>query len=304
MIFGLFSFFLIISILFVSRLIHRKYSFKHQNYINSGTIVMITGGCHGIGIEILKFILTNYKCTVINIDVCKEKFKELEEYFNINKIDGRLFNYHCDISDIDQVNTCIDAILSEHTIDILINNAGIAFNKHFNYLEHKNFVKTIQTNLLAPIVLSKKLLHHNTINQNKLHIVNIASVMSHLTSCKSTDYSTTKWGLYAFHECLRYDYYHNKEFKFTIVCPFAVDTGMFEGFVSPLPLVKILKSSYVAEFIVKSIVLNDKIVFIPFYMEYIALAFKILPTCIRDYLYFKFSKKSLNYFIFYSEFCL
>jgi uncharacterized protein len=289
--FYLFLFFIIILTLLILRIIYRKYIFKHQNYITSNTIILITGGCHGIGRALITYLLTNYKCTILNIDICKEKFSLLEACFNTNKSKqkAKLINYHCDLSDINQINACLSAILSENKIDILINNAGVSYNQYFNELESKKFMKTINTNLIAPMLITKRLLEEES-NKN-MHIVNIASVMSHITACKSTDYTSSKWGLYAFHECLRYDYYHKNNICFTVVCPYAVNTAMFEGFVSPLPFVEVMNVDYVAEIIVKSIVLKDKIVYIPFYMEYIALVFKILPCFIRDFLYFKFSKR-------------
>jgi short-subunit dehydrogenase len=275
------------SILF--RNIYRKYLFNNQAYINSNSVILITGGCQGIGREIIQFLLTNYKCTIINIDLSKDKFKELEDSFNSGDT-GKVINYHCDLSDSKNIDSCVTSILSHHKVDFLINNAGISYNKCFEQLNDINFSKTVNVNLLAPMQLCKKLLIHKTKHQEKLHIVNVASVMSHITSSKSTDYCSSKWGLFAFHECMRYDYYGSDAFKFTIICPFAVNTGMFQGFVSPLPFVNILNVNDVAEMIVRSIILNDKIVFLPFYMEYIALAFKLLPISIRDYLYFKLSK--------------
>ena len=281
--------FLILLISFIIRNLYRKYRFKYQTYINSKTVILITGGCQGIGKEIIKFLLENYKCTVINIDICKDKFKDLEDSFNSGN-GGKVINYYCDLCDSKNIDSCVTSILSFYRVDILINNAGISYNKDFTQLEEINFSKTINVNLLAPMQLCKKLLSHKTKHQEKLHIVNVASVMSHITSLKSTDYCSSKWGLFALHECMRYDYYATDDFKFTIICPFAVNTSMFQGFVSPLPFVNILYVNYVAETIIRSIILNDKIVFLPFYMEYIALVFKVLPISLRDFLYFKLSK--------------
>jgi len=57
-------------------------------------------------------------------------------------------------------------------------------------------------NLLAPMILCKKYLSHST-NQKK-HIINISSVMSQIVATSSIDYIASKWGLFGFHECLRY----------------------------------------------------------------------------------------------------
>jgi short-subunit dehydrogenase len=232
----------------------------------------------GIGKEIVKIIRSEYKCLIINLDIRKD-------LFDLN--DSKIINYFCDLSNIDHLEKVMDKIKIENKkIDVLINNAGIAYNKKFQILESEEFKKTYNINFLAPIIISKKLLSH----YDNIHITTMASVMSHLIADKSSDYISSKWAIYAVHECLRYDYFYDLKKKFTIICPYAVDTGMFKGFISPLPFVKILKPTYVARKIIDSIILKDKVVFIPFYMEYICFIFKLFPVFIRDFIYFKISK--------------
>jgi all-trans-retinol dehydrogenase (NAD+) len=260
------------------RFINRKIKIKYQSYLTENSVVLISGGSMGIGKEIIKILRTKYKCLVINIDIRKDLF---------DLYDTKLVNYFCDLSDIEGVEKVLYEIKSKYkTIDFLINNAGIAKNKKFEFLESDEFTTTYNVNFLAPMIICKKLLSH----YDNIHVTNIASVMSHLIADKSCDYISSKWALYAFHESLRYDYFYNKNKKFTIICPYAVDTGMFKGFISPLPFVKILKPAYVARKIIDSIILQDKVMFVPFYMEYICFIFKLLPLFIRDFIYFKLSK--------------
>lgn len=265
---------------------YKKYTYKLNlpNTFSKDKIILLTGGCLGIGKEVINILLTNklFKCIIINIDIREQLFIEDESF--------RLFNYKCDLTIKEEINTVLTDILSKFKkIDILINNAGIAFNKNFNDLEENYFTKTLEVNLIAPMILSKRLIKHNKTINNKLHIITISSVMSHLIADNSSDYITSKWGLYAFHECLRYDYYNNNNLNFTLICPFACNTGMFPGFKSPIPFLNVLETTYVANEIINSIIMKEKIRFIPFYTEYICLIYRLLPTWMRDFIYFKIS---------------
>ena len=162
--------------------------------------------------------------------------------------------------------------------------------------------KTIQTNLITPMNLINLLINNhlkiNNIKNKKLHIVTIASTMSHLVSQKSSDYVASKWGLYAFHESIRAEYLYNNDFIFTIFCPFCVNTGMFNGFKNPLiGILKILDVKEIGKNIVKSIILKDKIIFYPEISWIIIYLFKLFPIYISDfiqYYFFGYATKNLE----------
>lgn len=213
-----------ILLLYLLRYIYRKYRLINQQHINESTTILITGGCLGIGKELIKIFLKKFKCKIINLDIRENEFKKLEEISK--ELGGTIQNILCDISNYDELNLTIKNIKSIH---ILINNAGIAFNKPLSQSEDIELLKTIQVNLISPVLLTKKALNE----LNAKHIVTIASVMSHLPSPNSCDYVSSKWGVYGFHESIRQEY---RSKNFTIVCPYAVNTGMFPNFTSPFPL--------------------------------------------------------------------
>jgi short-subunit dehydrogenase len=194
----------------------------------------LTGGCLGIGREMIR-IFTDLECKIINLDIREEEFRE------ITKENKNVSNYKCDLSSRDDIDNFFKHRLKDVKIDILINNAAISFNKHFTDLHETMITKTTEINLIAPMLMCKKVI---PLMQGSGHIVNIASVMSHTAASKSSLYIMSKWGLYGFHESLRYgnfvpklllDYF-NSGINFTIICPFCVNTGMFPGFKSPIPL--------------------------------------------------------------------
>ena len=292
------SIILLIILSYIVKLKYREYKFKNQKYITINSNILITGGCCGIGYEIIKNLISFTKCKIINLDIRKDLFSKMEKEFKSN-----LKNYFIDLS----INQNFETFFKKNNInlneiDILINNAGIAFNLPIEKLSIEKMNKTIQTNLITPMNLINLLINNhlkiNNIKNKKLHIVTIASTMSHLVSQKSSDYVASKWGLYAFHESIRAEYLYNNNFIFTIFCPFCVNTGMFNGFKNPLiGILKILDVKEIGKNIVKSIILKDKIIFYPEISWIIIYLFKLFPIYISDfiqYYFFGYAVKNLE----------
>jgi len=85
--------------------------------------------------------------------------------------------------------------------------------------------------------------------------------------------------------------------NFTIICPYTINTGMFKGFKSPLPLyiqlkisMKILEPTDVAQRIFEAIILKENVVYIQGFQKYIIMLAKILPASIYDFLHLNISK--------------
>lgn len=225
------NFILVLILFYVLYFLYRKNRLRNLKDIQNKT-VLITGGCYGVGKEIIKILLKN-KCSIINIDIRKEEFSKLEEFSK--GIGGNIYNYECDLSFTENIDITFDLIFKKfEKIDIVINNAGVTFNKNFDKTSEIMIEKTIQINLLAPMKICKKVIEKST--NNSCHIVNMCSIMSQITVRKTIEYISSKWGLFGFHESLRYEYYDNSKLNFTIICPYAINTGMFNGFKTPIPL--------------------------------------------------------------------
>ena len=167
-------------ILYIIYVILRRRNIISQTYITKDSTVLITGGCFGIGLELIKILFERTKCRIINIDIREDSFKELN---NVAKAyDCVIENYRCDLSNIDDMNTTLSKILLKYSkIDILINNAAVSFNKEFTLLSEEEIIKTTNVNLVSPTLICKKILPI-MIKNNCGHIVSIASVLSHVTS--------------------------------------------------------------------------------------------------------------------------
>ena len=258
----------------------REKKFKNQTYITKNSLILITGGCLGIGREIIHQLISKYKCKIINLDIRKEEFNNIK-----NEYKEKIINIYCDLNKEQNFeNLLLENKIKINEINILINNAGIAFNLPFEKLSKEQIKSTIQINLISPMLLTKLLISKK--EENKiLHIITMASIMSHITSKNSSDYTSSKWGLYGFHESLRSEYLYRKDIFFTIFCPYFINSGMFPNFKNPLPFIlKIHDVKNITYEIIKCIILKDKIVFFPKYSYIICFIAKFIPCFLMDFI--------------------
>ena len=140
--------------------------------------VLITGGASGLGKELVK------------------KFKDANynvyyTYFN-NKPDIIENCFYCDLSNDDDINKLLDKLPN---IDILINNASVEFNTDFYKKNKKDFLYTMEVNLIGPFLLSREL-GKRMYDRKFGKIINISSNNSINKYDSSTiEYDTSKAGL-------------------------------------------------------------------------------------------------------------
>jgi len=88
--------------------------------------------------------------------------------------------------------------------NVLINNAGVASFGSFHVLEESHIREVLETNLLAPVLLTRGLLAHLG-TQTAASILNIGSALGSLGVPGFVVYGAAKSGLHGFSEALRRD---------------------------------------------------------------------------------------------------
>lgn len=119
-------------------------------------VVLVTGSAKGIGAStIRRFACENYN-VVINYNKSREEAYKLQE--EVTKLGVKSLVIKADVTNQNEVDEMITKILNEFgKIDILVNNAAIAIDTLFQDKTIDNFKKTLDTNLIAPFYLSKKI---------------------------------------------------------------------------------------------------------------------------------------------------
>ncbi|XP_019383133.1 PREDICTED: epidermal retinol dehydrogenase 2-like [Gavialis gangeticus] len=245
----------------------------------TGEIVLITGSGGGIGrLMALKF--ARLGAVLVLWDVNQEGNKETGR---LAKEVGavRVHTYTCDCSKKQEIYEYADKVKKEvGDVSILINNAGIVTGKKFLDCPDSLVEKTIEVNTMAHFWTYKAFLPA-MIASNHGHLVSIASSAGLSGASGLADYCATKFAAVGFAESIDVEMHAQRKtgVKTTIVCPYLIHTGMFDGCRSKWPhLIPSLDSEYAAEMIVNA-VLQEQVYLIMPRTLYIAVALKnILPV--------------------------
>lgn len=95
-------------------------------------VVLVTGSARGIGkATIIEFASKGYN-VVINYIESKDEADKLKNYVE-SKFNIKALVINADVSNEKEVKTMTDTIINEFgRIDVLVNNAGIVFDRNFN----------------------------------------------------------------------------------------------------------------------------------------------------------------------------
>ena len=159
--------------------------------------IIITGAGKGIGFETVKAFCDVSNNNIIAISRNIDQLNEI-------KIKGEntfLFPISYDLSNIN--SDLKDEILSHFkTIDILINNAGLLINKHFEALTTSDFDQIFNINVKSVFQIVQMLVNYFSKNS---HIINISSMGGFQGSSKFKGlslYSASKGALNILTECM------------------------------------------------------------------------------------------------------
>ena len=130
-----------------------------------------------------------------------------------------------DVADINSVNAAVEKALAEFgTIDILINNAGIATFGKFLELEPTDWERIIQVNLMGTYYVTRAVLP-NMIERQTGDIINISSTAGLSGNALTSAYSASKFAVLGLTESLMQEV-RKHNIRVTALTPSTVATDM------------------------------------------------------------------------------
>lgn len=185
--------------------------------------VLITGASSGIGREIVRVLASSYE-VIIHYNNSYELALELKKEMD-NKYNRDFLMVKCDLNNEEDIDNMLDIIYDRYSnIDVLINNAGIAIDCLFEDKTKDNFIKVLDTNLVAPFLLSKKIGLKMVDNKSGI-IINISSTNGIDTPyIESIDYDASKAGVISLSNNLAN--YFAPYVRVNTICPGWVNTSM------------------------------------------------------------------------------
>lgn len=156
--------------------------------------VIITGANGGLG-KALVSVLGNAGCDLILHRRSEKKDYIVPEGTIVDEVYGELRL-------LTPLNTIVEIAKRRH-VDVLINNAAEYLNKPFDTMTDCDIREIIETNLISPMTLTRKL--WSVLVENNGLVVNINSIAGREGGKYETAYSASKYGLAGFSSSLQFD---------------------------------------------------------------------------------------------------
>jgi 3-oxoacyl-[acyl-carrier protein] reductase len=212
-----------------------------------GRTALVTGGSRGIGAAISRALAEAGAAVAINYRARTDEANKLAE--DLRKTGVHATTVQADVSLVEAVSKMVDTAKSElGTIDILINNAGIAITRGIDDLSEADFDRTIATNLKSVFLCTQAVLPMMRAKKWG-RIVNISSGAARGAGAIGPHYNASKAGV----EGLTRGYAARlvKEgITVNAVAPSLIETDMMKGqenLVSRIPLGRFGKADEVAK---------------------------------------------------------
>eukprot|EP01138_Halocafeteria_seosinensis_P010952 gb/GECG01011186.1/.p1 GENE.gb/GECG01011186.1/~~gb/GECG01011186.1/.p1 ORF type:complete len:332 (+),score=16.36 gb/GECG01011186.1/:1-996(+) len=248
-----------------------------------GKVVLITGAGSGIGrLLSLKMARLGAKLALVDLN-----FDSVEQ----TAVEARHFGataraYQLDVTDRQRVYDMADTIQQEvGPVDILVNNAGIVSGKRLLENTDESISKTFDVNTISMFWTVRAFLPQ-MLERNSGHLVTISSASAYTGVVGLADYAASKWGAFGFHESMRLELKKlgKTGVNTTCVCPFYINTGMFEGVQTRFSwILPILEPDYVASQTLRAIQQDQEVLCMPVIVYLVPLLRGLLPTSLFDF---------------------
>jgi len=174
---------------------------------------LVTGASSGIGLAIAQVLSqNNYKV----FGVARHFKEEHSKYFTPIVLD---------LQKMGDIEKTIKIFKKEHTINLLVNCAGIGYFSPLEDTKIDTISQMIDVNLKAPIIISQILLKN--LKKNNGYIINITSIEATRHSKFSASYTATKSGLRDFSLSL-FEEVRKAGVKVTSINPEITNTNFFD----------------------------------------------------------------------------
>lgn len=132
----------------------------------------------------------------------------------------------CDVLDTEKLCACVKRIVSQHSVRILVNNAGVGYYGLHEELNSQKIKELVRTNLEAPMILTQQLLRH--LKKNAGYVINISSVTAQESNPHGCAYGATKAGLASFSHSL-FDEARKYGVKVATIFPDMTKTNLYRN---------------------------------------------------------------------------
>jgi all-trans-retinol dehydrogenase (NAD+) len=247
----------------------------------AGSTILVTGAGSGLGRR-MSIKMADMGARMVLWDINREAIDKVRDEIATASAEPPFADV-CDVSNRHEVYAAAERAKSAvGPVDILVNNAGIVSGRDFLECSDEQIERTMGVNTMSLFWTAKAFLPA-MIERDRGHIVTLASSAGYVGVAKLADYCASKWAAVGFDESLRVEFKKSKRrLKTTVVCPFFINTGMFDGVKTRFPLLlPILDEKKVVDRIVRAIEKDQPRLSMPWMVRTVPLM-KFLPPSIYD----------------------
>ncbi|MFC7581886.1 SDR family oxidoreductase [Schaalia naturae] len=243
-----------------------------------GRTVLVTGGGGGIG-RLMALGAARRGARVVIWDLSEAAGAAARD--EIRAEGGNAESFSVDVSEREAV-----AAAAQRTgdVDVVINDAGVVTGQRLMDATEEGIERTFRVNALSLYWVTRAFLG-GMIARHRGTVVTVASAAGMVGVARQTDYSASKFAAFGFAESLRAEMRKERTgVTSLVVCPYYIDTGMFEGVRTKCPpLLPILRPGRVAEKVLDAIESGRGQLVMPPFVRITPLA-RALPTRAFDWL--------------------
>lgn len=162
-------------------------------------IAVITGGAQGIGQACAeRFAQEGYHAAILD----RNPERAQETLNAIREAGGSASAWVADVGQSSEVQAIVDQLLQEYgRIDVLVNNAGVVYQKLMEQLSDEEWLQVLNTNLNGMFYAARAVIPGMRAQRHG-RIINLSSVLSTVARPLNGPYATSKGGINAFTRAL------------------------------------------------------------------------------------------------------
>lgn len=228
-----------------------------------GQICLVTGAASGIG-RLLALELAGRGAQLVLWDLDEARLAPVVDEIR-RRPGGEAWGFACDVADRSSVARVAARVRAEiGDPAVVVNNAGVVSGMRLVDLPSEKIEQVFGVNVLALYWVTKEFLPA-MIQRDHGHVVTVASAAGMVGVARQSDYSASKHAAVGFDESLRVELRRMRSHvRTTVVCPYYIDTGMFEGVKTRVPfLLPILQQDKVAARMARAIDHDRAVVVMP-----------------------------------------
>ncbi|CAD5107587.1 SDR family oxidoreductase [Zestomonas carbonaria] len=185
------------------------------NKVFERKVVVVTGGCSGIGRAlVLRMAQAGARLAILDLDQHEldSLVRHLADHLNAEAIGLR-----CDVADPEDVNRAMERVLERFGgIDMLVNNAGITHRSTFAETDLRVFQRVMAVNYFGALHCTKAAL--SSLLERQGQIVVLSSLSGFTPLLYRSAYNASKHALHGLFDTLRYEI-KGSGVNVMLVCP-------------------------------------------------------------------------------------